>query len=175
MENVGDLLTVSGPAGEQRRQAAHEAGVTGTQQVLAPPGALKELHVCMGLNACKGHAVDGSGDMAGMGNCATVAHVCHGSNNCRGQGGCGYAGSDVEQSKPGNQDCKWNGSCASPINQSRTVSAGPAKGTSVWKLARALFEQRMYAAGVPFGPSPGEGYPDDLVPGYEDGYKGCGA
>ncbi|MGK5543162.1 hypothetical protein ACSNOH_00170 [Streptomyces sp. URMC 127] len=126
-----------------------------------------ELHVCKGLNACKGHGFGGTGDMAGTGECATVFHVCHGHNECRGQGGCGYAGSDAEQAKPGDQECRWNGSCASPINESRVHAAGPYRGTSVWKRARKLFEQRMYEAGVPFGPSPGEGYPDDLVPSYE--------
>jgi hypothetical protein len=30
-----------------------------------------------------------------------------------------------------------------------------------------VFEQRMFEAGVPFGPAPGEGAPDDEVPGYE--------
>jgi hypothetical protein len=112
--------------------------------------------------------VDGKALIAGMGACATVSHVCHGDNNCRGQGGCGYAGSDEEQYKPGDQSCKWNGSCASPINESRVSSAGPNKGKSVWMLARQLFEARMYDAGVPFGPSPGEGYPDDRVPSYEE-------
>ncbi|GHF69576.1 hypothetical protein GCM10018790_54280 [Kitasatospora xanthocidica] len=78
-----------------------------------------ELHVCMGLNACKGHGRDTSGEMAGMGECATVFHVCHGANECRAQGGCGYSGSDAEQAVPGDQNCRWNGSCASPINESR--------------------------------------------------------
>jgi hypothetical protein len=132
-----------------------------------PPAQPVELHVCMGLNACKGHDVTGLAPMAGMGQCATAQHVCHGDNECRGQGGCGYAGSDYEQSKPGAQSCATNGSCASPINESRVSSAGPNKGKSVWKLARQLFEARMYDAGLPFGPSPGEGYPDDLVPPYE--------
>lgn len=127
-------------------------------------GAALELHVCMGLNACQNHDVDGQAPMAGMGNCATVQHACHGDNECRGQGGCGYAGSEREQTKPGDQACKWNGSCASPINVSRVHSAGPYKGKSVWKHARAIFEARMYEAGLPFGPSPGEGYADDLVP-----------
>jgi hypothetical protein len=167
--NVADPQTV----GERRRHAAHEAGVIGTKHVLAPPGEVKELHVCMGLNACTGHGRDGSGDMAGTGKCATVAHVCHGANNCRGQGGCGYAGSELEQAKPGDQACKWNGSCASPINVSRVSSAGPNKGRSVWKLARQLFEKRMYEAQIPFGPSPGEGWPDDCVPSYEDPWTGC--
>ena len=84
-----------------------------------------------------------------------------------GPGGCSGQGI------PGNQSCKWNGSCASPVNASRVSSAGVNKGKSVWKLARKIFEQRMWEAGVPFGPSPGEGYPDDLVPTYESGYEDC--
>jgi hypothetical protein len=126
-----------------------------------------ELHVCMGLNACKGHDKDGTAPMAGMGNCATAQHVCHGGNDCRGQGGCGYSGSEYEQTKPGDQSCSNNGSCASPINESRVFAAGPYKGKSVWKRARAIFEARMYDAGVEFGPSPGEGIPDAVVPAYE--------
>lgn len=161
------LFAVGGAAGEQLHKAAHEAGVPGQIDNPPPPDQVLELHVCMGLNACTNHGAGASGELAGMGSCATVQHVCHGDNNCRGQGGCGYAGSDLEQSIPGNQACKWNGSCASPINVSRVSSAGPNKGKSVWMLARKLFEQRMYQAGLPFGPSPGEGYPDDLVPNYE--------
>jgi hypothetical protein len=174
IDNIPDLKTVGGSVGESRRQAAHEAGVIAARTVLGPTDAVvKELHVCMGLNACEGHGRDGTGDMAGMGDCATVGHACHGDNNCRGQGGCGYAGSDLEQAKPGDQACRVNGSCASPINVSRVSSAGPNKGRSVWKLARELFEKRMYEAGVPFGPSPGAGIPDDFVPGYEKPGTSC--
>jgi hypothetical protein len=155
----------------ERLARAHEAGITGQQSPdsTAPPtpGAGKELHVCMGLNSCAGQDVAGTAPMAGMGQCATVQHVCHGDNTCRGQGGCGYAGSDYEQWKPGDQSCAANGSCASPINISRVSSAGPNKGKSVWKLARQRLEARLYDAGVEFGPSPGEGWPDDLVPDYE--------
>lgn len=139
----------------------------GTKPAEKPKGAAAELHVCMGLNACQGQDVHGKAPMAGMGECATVQHVCHGEGSCRGQGGCGYAGSDVEQARPGAQSCSANGSCASPINRSRVFSAGPYKGKSVWKRARALFEERMYDANVPFGPSPGDGYPDDVVPTYD--------
>ncbi|WP_181799558.1 hypothetical protein [Kitasatospora acidiphila] len=105
--------------------------------------------------------------MAGMGQCATAQHVCHGEGACRGRGGCGYAGSDFEQAHPGEQACRWNGSCASPINVSRVFAGGPYKGKSVWKTARKLFEARMYDAQLAFGPSPGEGYPDYLVPEYD--------
>jgi hypothetical protein len=167
MASESDSVTAA-QIGDERRAAAHEAGVR-TEDSAAnalgdQPKAPLELHVCMGLNACAGHGAGGSGKMAGMGSCATVIHVCHGDNHCRGQGGCGYAGSAYEQAKPGDQACFQNGSCASPINGCRVFSAGPYKGKSVWKSARAIFEERMYEAQVQFGPSPGEGYPDDLIP-----------
>jgi hypothetical protein len=162
MAEAADVVE-GGDVGEARRAGAREAGV-GTEAPKPAPVPIVELHVCMGLNACAGHDVEGKAPMAGMGQCSTVFHACHGDNECRGQGGCGYAGSDYEQSKPGDQDCRYNGSCASPINVSRVSSAGPNKGKSVWQLARQIFETRMYSAGIPFGPSPGEGYPDDLVP-----------
>lgn len=174
IDNVPNLKSVGGKKGEDRRQAAREAGLTGGRYVLVEPGEeVRELHVCMGLNACHGHGRYGTGEMAGMGQCATVDHGCHGDNNCRGQGGCGYAGSDLEQARPGDQACKLNGSCASPINVSRVSSAGPNKGRSVWKLARELFEKRMYEAQIPFGPSPGEGCDDDFVPKYESPWTAC--
>jgi hypothetical protein len=157
---------VGSKAGEENRASAHEGQQTDTG-IPCPPEHPVDLHVCMGLNSCACHDVTGTAPMAGMGECATVSHVCHGDNDCRGQGGCGYAGSDYEQSKPGAQSCSTNGSCASPINVSRVSSAGPNKGKSVWKLARQVFEARMYDAGLPFGPSPGEGWPDDKVPSYE--------
>ncbi|MEU9113766.1 hypothetical protein AB0D04_18785 [Streptomyces sp. NPDC048483] len=163
------LLIEGGELGASKR-----AGARGATPVFIEPEKLQkeiELHVCMGLNSCKGHGVNGTGDMAGMGECATVFHVCHGDNECRGQGGCGYSGSDAEQAKPGNQECRWNGSCASPVNEGRVHAAGPYRGTSVWKRARKIFEERMYTAGRPFGPSPGEGFPDNLVPPYEEKRK----
>ncbi|MDT0449689.1 hypothetical protein [Streptomyces hesseae] len=131
------------------------------------PATGEELHVCMGLNSCAGQDVDKSATMAGTGRCATVQHVCHGEGACRGQGGCGYAGDDFEQFHPGEQACRYNGSCASPINESRVFSGGPMKGRSVWQQARRLFEARMYAAGKAFGPSPGQGIPDDRIPDYD--------
>lgn len=154
-----------GSLGRTRRRMASESG--GPRVEAAQLQKITELHVCMGLNACTNHDRDGTAPMAGMGKCATVLHVCHGANECRGQGGCGYTGPDAELAKPGTQACRQNGSCASPINESRVFAGGPLKGKSVWKLARELFETRMYEAGIPFGPAPGEGYPDDMVPQYE--------
>ena len=36
-----------------------------------------DLHVCMGLNTCKGQDRPGTAPMAGLGQCATVEHACH--------------------------------------------------------------------------------------------------
>ncbi|MEU4768558.1 hypothetical protein AB0H12_35460 [Actinosynnema sp. NPDC023794] len=159
------LFLTGGAAGRQLREGSHEAG--GPRPSLTAPAKILELHVCMGLNACAAHDASGEAKVPGTGSCATALHVCHGDNQCRGQGGCGYAGSEFEQTKPGEQSCSFNGSCASPVNECRVASAGPFKGTSVWKLARTRFETRMWDAGVTFGPAPGRGYPNDVVPEYE--------
>ncbi|HEX3425582.1 MAG TPA: hypothetical protein VHT30_05585 [Acidimicrobiales bacterium] len=143
-----------------RRQ---EAGVTA---VAPQPVQVVEFHVCAGLNACHGHDSGGTALIAGAGVCATAQHVCHGAGACRGQGGCGYSGSAYEQAIPAEQACSHHGSCAAPINECRVSTMGPNRGKSVWKLARKLFEARMFNAEVQFQPAPQEGSPDDLVPGY---------
>ncbi|HKS46493.1 MAG TPA: hypothetical protein VJT49_15550 [Amycolatopsis sp.] len=159
------LMASGGQLGAAIRVSAHEAGGERPHKIVKQ---VLELHVCMGLNACVGHDVNVDRTrIAGAGQCATALHVCHGDNECRGQGGCGYLGDEYEQAIPGEQSCCQNGSCGSPINESRVASAGPFKGTGVWKLARKRFEQRMWRAGLPFGEPPGEGYPDDLVPPFE--------
>ncbi len=138
----------------------------------------KELHACMGLNACKGHDRWGDNVCAGMGYCATAeAHSCHTNNNCRGQGGCGLYGSGEQQDNPGNNHCAWQGSCAVPINAERFSTDGSNKGKSVWTRARALFQQRMEQAGRQYGPSPMENGPphqwlQDVSGGH---YTACGA
>lgn len=114
----------------------------------------KELHACMGLNACKGHDRFGTNECAGRGSCATQQHVCHTLNNCRGQGGCGLYGSAEEQCRPGANACAFQGSCATPIQAERFATEGPNAGKSVWLLARRLFEGRMKEANRDFGPSP---------------------
>lgn len=159
-----DVLSATEYAEETRYNAS---GVSFWESSCGSPVTGLEQHVCMGLNACRDFDVDQSADMAGTGNCATVRHVCHGEGNCRGQGGCGYAGSDEQQWRPGEQACRYNGSCAVPINVSRVFSGGPMKGKSVWKQARRLMEDRMYRAGLAFGPAPGEGIPDDMIPDYD--------
>ncbi|MFG2004333.1 hypothetical protein ACGFNU_34750 [Spirillospora sp. NPDC048911] len=164
-----DAFIEGGKQGEKRPNPREKAQPRPHTTTPGQDSKAHELHVCMGLNSCQGQGRDGSGWMAGTGQCATVFHECHGANECRGQGGCGYTGHDAEQAMPGAQQCRYSGSCASPVNASRVHAAGPFRGTSVWKRARKVFEHRMYEAGVPFGPSPGEGCPDDQVPSYETG------
>ena len=119
-----------------------------------PQGPVLELHACMGLNACKGHGWSGNNDCAGTGDCATNRHPCHTLNDCRGQGGCGLFGTTQEFCTPGQNNCAFQGSCGTPILASRFIAQGPNKGTSVWQLARKLFEERMAKAKRTVGPPP---------------------
>jgi len=140
----------------QGNSGANSCGSCGSPSP-APAGAApipKELHACMGLNACKQHDRFGTNACAGMGYCATQQHVCHTLNDCRGQGGCGLYGSAEEQCRPGANACSFQGSCATPIQAERFGTAGPNAGKSVWLLARQLFEQRMKQANRDFGSSP---------------------
>ncbi len=106
--------------------------------------AKQELHVCRGLNSCKGKgaAVDLNGDgkpdanaCAGQGACATVKHTsCAGQNECKGLGGCGATAAS--------NACKGQGSCNIPLHEEG------------WKAARARFEARMTKAKKKFGNPP---------------------
>ncbi len=67
-----------------------------------------DLHLCRGLNTCKGKGKGGSNDCAGTSTCATFAqHECAGDNDCKGQGGCG--------ANPGANECKGKGACHVPL------------------------------------------------------------
>lgn len=112
-----------------------------------------EMHVCRGLNQCKGQGTGGSGSMAGDGNCATaVAHGCSGSESCHMQSGCGR-GAPENQEHPGDNECKGHGGCAVPITDN-VMSAGKYEGRSVWEVARELFEARMTEKGVEVADAP---------------------
>ena len=100
--------------------------------VLANPqvGPPPEVHVCRGLNSCKGRGYGGTGTQAGDGTCATAdPHVCAGHNVCANQSGCGSPGPFVVepgnpnyvadqayiQDHPSENSCKIIGACGSPI------------------------------------------------------------
>ncbi|MBZ0091329.1 MAG: ferritin-like protein [Sulfuricellaceae bacterium] len=133
-----------------------------------PPGgfeipAVALKHSCMGLNACNGQGRAYSGhepnSCAGEGLCATATdHTCHTLNDCKQQGGCGLYGTSAQQSQPGGNECRGQGSCASPINAERFATADGVRGQSVWQLARKVFEARMKAEGKTFNDPPAEAY-----------------
>lgn len=97
--------------------------------------AAKEMHVCRGLNTCKGKGKDGKNACAGQGVCATAqAHSCHGENACKGQGGCG--------ANPAENSCRGQGACSVPLMD------------SAWKKVRARLEQQMTKQGQTLGEAP---------------------
>jgi hypothetical protein len=61
--------------------------------------------------------------------------------------------------KPGDQACRYNGSCASPINVSRIVSAGPNKGKGVWKAGAPDLQDAHVRGRDPVRALPGRGLP----------------
>ena len=120
------------------------SGCQGDKEEQAPadgaPGAktAAEVHVCRGLNACKGKGGGGDNTCAGQGNCSTVAaHSCGGGNACKGQGGCGP--------NPGENECGGKGGCAVPLAD------------HAWGTARKNFEKKMTAQGKAFGAAPEKG------------------
>lgn len=119
------------------------------------PIIVNELHLCMGLNSCKATGYSGTNNCAGMGDCATINHPCHTLNECKGQGGCGLFGTTEEFCFPSQNNCRYQGSCGSPILSSRFVTQGPNKGHSVWQLARQRFEALRAGTNPPVGTPPG--------------------
>jgi len=70
--------------------------------------AKADVHLCRGLNDCKGLGKDGKNDCRGQGACATAKeHTCGGQNDCKGLGGCGE--------EVGANDCKTKGGCHVPL------------------------------------------------------------
>ena len=114
-------------------------------------------HGCMTLNSCKNQGRTLNNNCAGQGWCATSLaynaakpsepsvsdHQCHVTNNCKGQGGCGLYGTQEELNIPGGNSCQAQGSCATPINAERFTTEGENRRTSVWKLARAHFQNAV--------------------------------
>lgn len=73
--------------------------------------AKADLHLCRGLNECKGLGKDGKNECRGQGTCATAKeHSCGGHNECKGLGGCGET--------VGANDCKTKGGCHVPLMES---------------------------------------------------------
>lgn len=127
-----------------------------------PPETLQageDRHACMGLNSCEDQGRTRHNECAGQGYCSTALaynfsdpskphvadHTCHVKNDCAGQGGCGLYGTALEQNRPGGNECKTLGSCATPMNAERFSTDGPNRGESVWLRAREVFKQTKWA------------------------------
>jgi hypothetical protein len=108
------------------------SGCGGRSTMKDPP--FGELHVCRGLNACRGTGNGGKNECAGRGQCATIKQDCAGKNKCKNQGGCG--------TNPAANDCAGKGGCAMPLM------------ADAWTKARQRFEAEMAHRGISFGEAP---------------------
>ena len=118
---------------------------------LVQPGEVR--HACMGLNHCLNQGRTQQNACAGQGYCSTALafnpdehqpgtpsdHQCHVQNDCKNQGGCGLYGTSEEQKRPGVNECRSLGSCATPINAERFSTDGSNRNKSVWVRAREKF------------------------------------
>jgi len=142
MAALGGMVagSVAGCGGDKPVPAKPEA--KNDDKRSAPPETAladaSDVHVCHGLNSCKGKGLDGKNECAGQGTCATksIHHTCGGQNACKGQGGCGdTAGANA---------CKEMGGCHVPLMD------------EAWKGARKRFEDKMTEAKKEFGKDPGK-------------------
>jgi hypothetical protein len=91
-------------------------GKSGAGPVAKPAGeettlAKAEVHLCRGLNECKGQGKSADNSCRGQGTCATAKeHSCGGQNECKGLGGCGETA--------GANECKTHGGCHVPLMES---------------------------------------------------------
>lgn len=121
-----------------RRQAAGPGAspeAQGPGEQAAGKTMAAELHLCRGLNDCKGLGADKQNDCRGLGTCATVRHhTCGGQNDCKGLGGCGET--------VGANACKGQGGCAVPLMD------------SAWETLRRRLEAQWKEKNLPFHPAP---------------------
>jgi len=94
-----------------------------------------EVHLCRGLNDCKGQGNSGQNECRGQGTCATAKeHSCGGQNDCKGLGGCGET--------VGKNDCKGQGGCHVPLME------------GAWKTLRERKAAEWKEKNLPVGPAP---------------------
>jgi hypothetical protein len=97
--------------------------------------AASEVHLCRGLNECKGQGKGGDNACRGQGSCATAKeHACGGQNECKGLGGCGAT--------VGANSCKGEGGCHVPLME------------SAWKTLRAKREAEWKEKNLDVGAAP---------------------
>jgi hypothetical protein len=102
---------------------------------LAPSSSAAELHLCRGLNDCKGLGKGSANACRGQGACATAKeHSCAAQNDCKGLGGCGQT--------VGTNACKGKGGCAVPLMP------------TAWETLRKKKEAEWGEKKVDFGAAP---------------------
>ncbi len=101
--------------------------------------AVADVHLCRGLNDCKGKGKGGDNACRGQGACATAKeHSCGGQNECKGLGGCGE--------NVGANDCKTKGGCQVPLMDSAWEKLRKRK-EQEWKGKQAEFSDAPAAKG----------------------------
>ena len=111
----------------------------GSDKPAAKPGtgatAAADVHLCRGLNDCKGKGKGGDNACRGQGACATAKeHTCSQKNDCKGLGGCGE--------NPGENECKGQGGCHVPLME------------SAWDKLRQKAEEQWKTKKSDFGAAP---------------------
>ena len=126
-------LAAGALAGCRSEPAATPQGGSGDTTVAANP----DVHLCRGLNDCKGKGKGGANECRGQGACATAKeHGCGGQNECKGLGGCGATA--------GENDCKGQGGCHVPLME------------DAWTKLRTKVETEWKAKELEFGDAPAE-------------------
>lgn len=92
-----------------------------------------DVHLCRGLNDCKGKGKGGDNACRGQGACATSKeHGCAGMNECKGLGGCGDTA--------GANECSGKGGCHVPLMDVAWKAVRQRMETE-WKDKSLTFEQ----------------------------------
>jgi hypothetical protein len=104
-----------------------------------------EIHLCRGLNECKGQGKGGENACRGQGACATAKESsCGGENECKGLGGCGDTA--------GINECKGQGGCHIPLME------------GVWAKLREKKEAEWGEKKVEFAAAPAKAAPAKAAP-----------
>lgn len=118
---------------------SESANSTDPKTVADAPNAAAnaDVHLCRGLNDCKGKGKGGDNECRGQGACATSKeHACATMNECKGLGGCGETA--------GANECAGKGGCHVPLMD------------SAWETVRKRLETEWKAKELTFGEAPAE-------------------
>jgi hypothetical protein len=127
---AGGLIGCNKAPQESNATAEGGSAATGDAQLVKA-----DVHLCRGLNDCKGLGKGEKNECRGQGTCATAKeHSCGGQNDCKGLGGCGET--------VGKNDCKGQGGCHVPLME------------GAWKTLRERKESEWKEKNLPVGAAP---------------------